>query len=211
MPINIESLMLRFDALSQREKLMTVGAVLLLIWSAWDKLFYQPLEKKQRSQASEITALTNQLQVQQQLAERLEHQNLNNPTQQKLAQVQLSVQNLKEQIGAGEKKFVPPQSMANALRDILKQNGNLKLIKLETLPVKPFSGEDRQPAWLYRHTLSLTLQGDFFSTLNYLKSLESLPWRIHWDSIDYRVKNYPLAETQIQVYTLSFEKDWLGA
>jgi MSHA biogenesis protein MshJ len=58
--------------------------------------------------------------------------------------------------------------------------------------------------------MNLTLQGDYFSTLNYLKALENLPWRIHWDSIDYNVKAYPQAETRIQVYTLSFEQDWLG-
>jgi MSHA biogenesis protein MshJ len=56
----------------------------------------------------------------------------------------------------------------------------------------------------------ITLQGDYFSTLNYLKSLETLPWRIHWDSIAYRVTEYPLAETRIQVYTLSFDEDLLG-
>jgi hypothetical protein len=31
-----------------------------------------------------------------------------------------------------------------------------------------------------------------------------------WDSIDYQVKNYPLAETTIRAYTLSFEESWLG-
>jgi MSHA biogenesis protein MshJ len=93
---------------------------------------------------------------------------------------------------------------------MLKQYDNLKLIKLETLPPKGFGSEGKELSWLYRHTLILTLQGDYFSTLNYLKALEALPWRIHWDHIDYNVKNYPIAETRIQIYTLSFEQDWLS-
>ena len=47
-------------------------------------------------------------------------------------------------------------------------------------------------------------------TVNYLKSLESLPWRFSWDSVDYQVKQYPVAETTLRLYTLSFEENWLG-
>jgi MSHA biogenesis protein MshJ len=110
----------------------------------------------------------------------------------------------------GEKKFVPAQLMANALSDILKQFSDLRLVKLETLPVSGFGNQNQEPAWLYRHALEITLQGDYFGVLNYLKTLETLPWRIHWVSIDYQVNNYPIAETRLQVYTLSFDKDWLG-
>lgn len=100
--------------------------------------------------------------------------------------------------------------MASALRDMLKEHDNLKLLKLETLAPKGFGDKDKELSWLYRHTLIITLQGDYFSTLKYLKALEALPWRIHWDYIDYKVKDYPTAETRIQIYTLSFEQDWLS-
>ncbi len=211
MRLNIEKLLLRFDALSQREKLMTTGAALLIIWACWDNLLYQPLQNKKQNLASTVSSMENNLLTQQQLAAQLKQSSGPNPAQQKLAQLQQSVHSLKQQLDAGEKKFVPPQMMADALRDMLQQHGNLKLIKLETLPTTPFGSEEQQPVWVYRHSLVMTVQGDFFSTLNYLKSLESLTWRVHWDSIDYKVANYPIAETRIQVYTLSFEKDWLGA
>jgi MSHA biogenesis protein MshJ len=213
MTTNLETFQQRFARLSQREKLMVVGAVLLMVWAGWDNLFYQGLRKDNLALQAEIASLRSQLLAHRQIAKQLEDINRNDPNannRQQLAQLQQSVNSLKQRLSLGEKKFVPSQLMASALRDMLKQHGNLKLVKLETLPVSPFGIGEQQPAWVYRHAMSITLQGDYFSTLNYLKALENLPWRIHWDSIAYRVKDYPLAETRIQVYTLSFEEDWLG-
>ncbi|MDD1621052.1 MAG: hypothetical protein LUQ11_06185 [Methylococcaceae bacterium] len=213
MTASIEQFRQRFATLSQREKLMVIGTVLLIVWAGWDKLFYQGLQKDNHELRAEIASLQNQLQAHRQIAKQLENINRNDPNasnRQQLTHLQQSVNSLKQQLSHGEKKFVPSQLMASALRDMLKQHGNLKLIKLETLPVSTFGISEQQPAWVYRHVMAITLQGDYFSTLDYLKALENLPWRIHWDSIDYRVKDYPIAETRIQVYTLSFEEDWLG-
>ncbi len=213
MSASTEQLWQRFTLLSQREKTMVAGAFLLTLWGGWDNLFYQPLQKNNQAVETEIASLHNQLNAQQQIAKQYEDIGRNNPnatTRQQLTTLQQSVNNLKQQLSFGDKRFVPSQLMANALSDMLKQHGSLKLIKLETLPVSPFGNSGEQPAWMYRHAMAITLQGDYFSTLNYLKALESLPWRIHWDSIAYQVKDYPIAETRIQVYTLSFEQDWLG-
>lgn len=206
-----DQLFQRFNALSAREKNMSTLAVIVLLWAAWDNLLHQPLQKQSTTLDQEIKGLESNLSSQQLIAEQIRLMDPRNPLQEQLHQLENSVENLKRQLASGEKKFVPPQQMATALRDMLRQHGNLKLIKLETLPTKPFGNQDNQQVWVYRHTMELTVQGDFFSTLDYLKALENLPWRVHWNSIDYRVNEYPLAETNIQVYTLSFEKDWLGA
>lgn len=211
MQASLESLTQRFNALNGREKTMSTAAVVLVVWSAWDTLFYQNLQNQAGKLASEISVLESDLATQRLVADQLKQMDLSNPAQKHVKQLQDAVDRLKLQLDAGEKKFVPPQLMAAALRDMLQQHGNLKLVKLETLPSKPFGNDDNQPIWIYRHTLELTVQGDFFSTLDYLKALETLPWRVHWNSIDYRVDQYPIAQTRIQVYTLSFDKDWLGA
>lgn len=209
---SIEQFQQRFTALSQREKLMVIGTALTAIWGSWDHLLYQSIEQQQKSATAAISQTKEQLRSQEQIAAQLEAISRNDPNliaNQQLTQMRQSVDKLKLQLDQGGKKFVSSQSMASALRDMLKQHGNLKLIKLETLPVSGFGNDNQQPIWVYRHAMSLTLQGDYFSTLAYLKALETLPWRIQWDSIDYQVQAYPLAQTQIQVYTLSFEQDWL--
>ncbi|MBS4051478.1 MAG: type II secretion system protein M [Methylomonas sp.] len=212
MPNSTEPFSQRFAALTLREQRLVVGTGLLLLWGCWDSFLYQPQQQERQRLANDIKQIEQLLNSQQALAVELEtagRQDPNLQNRQNLAALQQSIGNLKQQLDSGDKRFVPSQRMAAALQDMLKQHGGLQLIGLETQPPKTFGGEE-QPAWVFRHTLNLTLQGDYFSTLNYLKALETLPWRIHWDSIDYQVKNYPLAETRIQVYTLSFEQDWLG-
>lgn len=211
MPIDSRQLVQRFDALSTREKWLVVSAFVLVIWAIWDNLIHQPMQRQKIEASNAVQSLQENLNNQRRLAAQIQQVSQQDGSRQTLDGVRQSVNHLKQQLYAGEKKFVPPDKMAQALQDILRQNGNLRLVGMETLPVKPFGGESQETAWVYRHSLSLVVQGDFFSTLDYLKSLENLPWRVHWEAIDYKVTAYPNAETRLQVYTLSFEKDWLGA
>jgi MSHA biogenesis protein MshJ len=120
-----------------------------------------------------------------------------------LAALKADYQHLRTQTQALNNTFVPPALMANALSHLLKQNNQLTLIKLETLPVKP------QPPLVYQHGLVLHFSGNYSDTLAYLTALEAMPWNFVWDSIDYRVKDYPIAEITLRVHTLSLEKSWL--
>lgn len=213
MPTSKEKFGQRFASLTVREQRMVVGTALLLLWGIWDNFYYQPAQQAKQTLENEIIQFDQQIKTLKQLEQELENTATSDPNsknRQNLSSLEQSIDHLKQQLSSGEKSFVPSNLMSSALRDMLKQYDNLKLLKLETLPPKGFGSEGKELSWLYRHTLTLTLQGDYFSTLNYLKALEALPWRIHWDHIDYQVKNYPIAETRIQIYTLSFEQDWLS-
>jgi MSHA biogenesis protein MshJ len=110
----------------------------------------------------------------------------------------------------GNKKFVPPSLMAKALNDMLKQNQQLTLIKLESLPTTTLLSSKLQLHPTYKHGLEITFTGNYSDTINYLKALEELPWAIVWENIDYQVKDYPKAEITIRLVTLSFDEGWLG-
>ena len=207
------ALLERFNSLTVREKTIFFPTLLIVVWAAWDAYIYQPIKTKQEQLTKELNAINIQLSAQQQAATQIEALGKIDPDQankHKLTEVKLELQKLKQQLDIGDKKFVPAGFMAEVLRDMLKQNTGLKLIRLETLPVTTLSESSQQQSWVYRHGLSITLSGNYFNTLNYLKSLESLPWRFNWDSIDYQVIEYPVAKTTLNVYTLSFEENWLG-
>jgi MSHA biogenesis protein MshJ len=116
---------------------------------------------------------------------------------------------LENQLNKEDKKFVPPKLMAKLLGDMLNQAPELSLIKLETLPMIQLT-QEKNTFPVYKHGLSITFTGNYFSTLHYLKSLESLPWHFYWETIDYQVKDHPEALTSFTIYTLSFEETWLG-
>ncbi len=213
MSSSLNSLLQRFELLSNREKLMLLSTAMVIIWSSWDSFLYQPLSDQHKLLASKIAVATSELTTQQTLLTKLEELSSGNQNQEanaELARLRSSISDFKQKISTGSKKFAEPKQMAKTLRDMLKKNARLRLQKLENTPGKAFPKASGHPPLIYRHGLVLTLQGTYFDTLNYLQSLENLPWRINWEMIDYQVRNYPEAETVIRIYMLSFEETWLA-
>jgi MSHA biogenesis protein MshJ len=203
----------RFQRLTSREKIIVIAALLAGCWSGWDHFFYQPVMLKQQALKQQLTSLNTQIASQQQTELLLENSgnvDPNSGNQNKLVELKAQYSRLQEQIILGNKKFVPPSLMAKALSDMLKQNQKLTLIKLESLPVTTLLAVKQQHLPIYKHGLAITFSGNYADTVNYLKALEALPWAIVWDSIDYQVKDYPMAVCTIRVVTLSFEEGWLG-
>ncbi len=191
-----------------------IVAALAGLWFGWDSLLYQPSQKKQQTFQQELNNLKLQISDQQIAAIRLEHSPHTDPNQNnqnQLAALKAEYNRLQKLMMNGDKSFVPPHLMAVALSDILNQNKQLTLTKLDTLPVTTLlKSKQTQLNPIYKHGLAITFSGTYLDTLNYLKALEALPWHFIWESIDYRVKDYPTAETTITAYTLSFKENWLG-
>ncbi len=49
----------------------------------------------------------------------------------------------------------------------------------------------RGTSTLYQHGLTLEIQGDFASTLDYLRRIEGSEWQLLWDRLEYRVAAGP--------------------
>lgn len=203
----------RYDSLTAREKVIVITALLAALWGLWDSAFYQPVALKRKTLEQQLLGLNTQITGQQRILTELEQSANIDPNvdnQKKLAELKAQYSRLQEQVILGSKKFVPPQLMAKALSDLLKQNQQLKLIKLQTLPPKSLETQKQAHHPIYKHGLEMTFVGSYADTVAYLEALEAVPWAIVWESLDYQVKNYPLAEITIRVVTLSFEKGWLG-
>lgn len=204
----------RFDSLSSREKIIVLLTLLVGIWAAWDHLFYQMIAKQQENVILALEEAQYQLIEYQQDALKIETLGKIDPNHDNkamLVSINAKLNALKQQLNEGGKQFVPAKQMAQVLDDMLKKNDELKLLNLETLAVTTLlEFKTQQPSWVYRHGLSITVEGRYFDILHYLEGLESLPWRFDWESIEYQVKEYPLAEATIKIYTLSFEESWLG-
>jgi len=74
------------------------------------------------------------------------------------------------------------------------------------------SGRSPAPSYpeVYKHGVVIQFSGTYRSTVHYLQSLESLPWKFYWDGLAYEVRDYPKALITINVFTLSLEKGWIG-
>ncbi len=210
MPNNILE---RLETLTNREKVILIATLFVVLWSSWDSFLYQPIAAKQKILKQQLQSINNQIASQRETATLLENTGNIDPNignRLKLAELKAQYSRLQEQVMFGDKKFVPPQLMAKALSDMLKENQGLTLIKLESLPPTTLLDAKQQHQPIYKHGLAITFSGNYVDTVNYLEALETLPWAIVWETLDYQVKNYPLAEIKIRAVTLSFEKGWLG-
>jgi len=205
----MNSVVEKFDTLTLRERVIILVTIIITIWGAWDNFIYQPLTTELKSLNTELSTLKVNLTTNQHIANQIEalvEIDPNKENKQQLKKIKQQFRQLKLQLNTGDKKFVPAHLMPTVLQNLLQQNAGLKLLNLKTLPISTFS----KTSWVYRHGLSITLSGNYFNSLKYLESLENLPWRFYWKSIDYQVKEYPIAEITLSIYTLSFEENWLG-
>ncbi|WP_455203599.1 hypothetical protein [Kaarinaea lacus] len=63
---------------------------------------------------------------------------------------------------------------------------------------------------IFKHGLEIEFQGDYLSTLSYLKKLETLPWKFYWDEVAYEVLEHPTAQITLKIHTLSLDKGWIS-
>jgi hypothetical protein len=115
------------------------------------------------------------------------------------------------------------------MKKLIDQDPGLRLLRLEsTGPEAPLQAEkladaadaaaakqdkEKPPVsgpQVYVHGLEMTFAGDFFSTLNYVKRLESLEWRFSWALVSLTLDEYPKAEVKIRLETLSLTEGWIG-
>lgn len=119
---------------------------------------------------------------------------------------------IKRRISQYKHAFVDDETMARMLHAMLLDIKHLKLIdftsldnvnqqvKSEEIPKIASSAYD--VGNLEPSNYRLIVQGDYFAVRRYLSRLESLPWQLYWQRIEYNVKTYPISEAIIEFYTL---------
>jgi MSHA biogenesis protein MshJ len=105
-------------------------------------------------------------------------------------------------------QFVSPQKMNEVLRELLTTKYRLLLLELKNLTPK-MGTLPQSNIKIFEHGIVIKFQGDYFSTMSYLKAIEELGWLIFWDRLEYNVIEYPKAEVLLQIHTLSDQGDWL--
>lgn len=224
----------KIDNLDLRERGLVLCGALLLMYFVFESLVLQPLEVKQKKAQNallqkngEIIVLNSQLQ-----------QTLTASKDSKEERSKREVQRLRQELATLDQALnsatadlVTPQQMAKLLQNVLGQTDGLRLIKVTSLGSTPLllngdkdkSGKSPQQKTVpepgaettaastaYKHGLRIEFQGNFFTTMDYLRKLEGLEWKFFWDELDYKVIDYPDATGSLSLYTISLDKNWIG-
>lgn len=225
------------DEKAMRERVIIALLVLAVMWTAFNFIFFAPLEKQKATLHERLTAVEKDMKTLSALETVLAKGITNDPNAQKkkeIERLEKKLSELEQSLQALSVGLIPAEELPLALHDVLQSIGSLKLVGMETLAPSRLqlqstelfttatdqtSGEGREKALeadeiehvgVFKHSVIVALEGQYFDVVSYLRALESLPWKIYWHSIDYEVLQYPKAKVLIEVYTLSTEEGVLG-
>ncbi len=209
----------RIDALTLRERGILFIALATLLFVLIDSTLIGPQERQQKQLLGNISKVRSEItQLEQQKVEIIRHHS-EDPNAAELAQLaslQLAANQVDEQIKGAIEGLVEPREMARALEGVLKEQHQLSFIRISNLGATPLldvAAEDDQSkaeAGIYKHTMRIELEGSFGHSLDYLRTLEQLPWKFHWESVELEVIEYPQVRVVITVNTLSLSEGWIG-
>lgn len=211
-----------FDARSARERGFLLAAALVALAGVWKLALWDPLSEARARAAVELPLLDAQLPALREQLDRLEQALSGDPdaaARERKQALEHERAGLDARLAELTDGLIPPQEMAGALRELLRAEPGLELVRLEALPAEPVLVRDpREPASaqptaqpaLFKHGMVIELSGDYLATLRYLESLEALPWRFFWDGLDYEVVDYPKARVRIELHSLSLVEGLVG-
>jgi len=209
----IKLLQKKLDDLQLRERLLVVGTGMLLLASAWYLGLMQPVAKQIENTRTEIEVVHKRIDS---VNQNLEIQALHasggaDQYREQFTQLQRRLEDLNAKLVGYTAELIGPAEMAHVLHGVLKEQSNLRLIRVRNLSPVALSTSDDADTVFYKHGLELEFEGGYFACLEYLKELEALPWRLYWEVLEIEVLEYPLNRIRLEVSTLSPYEEWIGA
>jgi len=212
----------RIDARIMRERLLIFFSMLAFIFMVWN-FVQSSFDKEKEATRTQLDSLvTQRAAIEAQMAATSQSL-LNNPNTiktEQIQQLQTDIRNLEIQLQNVSHNLIKANQLPLALQEVLQKTEELTLLGVNTLPTQELQfvvaqgaaapADSENNAGVFQHSVELRVKGSFTQVLQLLISLERLPWRFYWQSLDYKVDQYPNAEVKLRVYTLSSEEGLLG-
>jgi len=206
----------RLDALSLRERVIILALYVVTAFTLWDLLILSWHESLTKKLQQAISLETQQVNIIKTEVTRI-NSALADPNQQVLLQ---RYKDLQQKIGALEKgmhsykqKVISNSEVHQVIYEVLKDIQSVRLVAF----VSKVESEDEEvdgdkkektvkpavPGFdVTMKEYRLTLKGQYFTVLNYLKLLEKQGWQFYWETFEYLAKDYPDATVTITFHTL---------
>lgn len=231
----LQPIILKVDAMSLRERLMIFSGVTLALILLLNTLLFSPQFDRQKKMSLQIQANQAKIAVMQTaIQERVKARAFDPDVidADRLKTLQKQSQRLHSALMGLNSVLVKPENMTELLEDILKQNGALHLISLNTLPVSTLTGQSLNPVQdptgkaqskavraesgsekngnIYKHGVEIVIQGKYLDMMHYMSALEALPWQLFWGKATMHMDTYPDATLSLTLFTLSLDDKWLN-
>jgi len=207
----------KLNALSLRERSILLVVALVAMLGIYDYLALTPyLEQRKENErlfseyVNEMSAIEGNIAT---LVKKLEH-DPNHLLKERIEKKEKHLKELESIIGESTESLIAPKKMAQVLGYLLSRQSGMGVKSVKNYPADPVSfkkdEESDAEVLMYRHRLTLELEGTFFQVAGYLKMIEGLKERLFWDDMEFSIKRYPKGSFTLDVHTLSMSKELIG-
>ncbi len=215
----------RFAALQPREKILVVAALAVAILFGGYSLWIEPgMLQADRLKKTLAQQQAEQAQLQDQVAAlAVRNSDPDSANREALQRLRAEVAATEGAIGAFGNTLVPPQRIPALLQTLLARHRGLTLVSLATLPPRPLGelpasqepGQQKSEPTplpggnLYKHGIEIKLAGSYQDLLAYVAELDASPRKLLRGGMRLVVKQHPVSELTLTIYTLSLDSTWL--
>jgi len=228
----IEKYARKLDALTQRERLMVFAAAAALVLFIAYQLAIGPLLDR-RNQMAALVA-DQKAQITAAAAQKVElqralKQDPDSALRERVAAKRRQIAQIDDQLSRLQRSLIPPEKMGAVLEQLVGKDRRVRIVQLRNLPPAPLVQKEggqassaapdaRTPATsesvtlanshVYKHGVRVVVEGTYLDLLSYVARLEKQPWQVYW-SRTVMSADYPKAQIELTLYTLSLDRAWL--
>lgn len=208
-----------------RERVLIFLTLLALVFLLWDFLVQATFDRERKSLQAEAEKLTTEQKALETQLSTLTMSLASDPAIAKTKEVDLLNSNIsavESRLSGLSQGLISAEQLPQVLEDVLQRTASVKLLQVRTLAatelqlatVKSDLAGNAKPdvlgAGVYKHGVLIRVAGNYSQLIQLMTEIEALQWKFYWESLDYTVKEYPNAEIEIRVFTLSSEEGLLG-
>jgi MSHA biogenesis protein MshJ len=199
----ITKLLSIINRLSSTQRIILIVGAILVIFIFWHRFLWDELKKNKNDVAIKISAIKTEIDSLKAVIEKQKQATDDQANAPSIETALPSIADLQQYAISGEDIHKVLTSMLNT-----KKNLNL-LLELRNLSEKKISDSNDSNTFIYENDFVIKFNGDYSSTINYLKYLEQLPSPLFLDAIEYNVIKYPTAEVKLQLHIFSNQGGFL--
>lgn len=210
------------ESRSRSEKLTVLVVLLAGLVLIYLSISFDPIRGEISNSAGQINSVNRQIAAQQSAYESMvaaSQQDPNKFANDRLTVIAREQSRLDSEISNLAGDLISPSDMTRILTSLLERQSGLELISFQNKNAVPLrsgvANAEGQIAndlsgQVYSHGLVLEFQGDFFTTLKYLRFLEEISESFFWDSVSFKQVVWPDALVTLEIHTLSSNAGFIG-
>lgn len=195
----------RFESLNLREKFLVCFLSWAVLYAVFALSFFRPLDLQRETIAENIKKNSDQInnwKLQIKLIKDIPNTDLYKEWSVRNAKYESLKSYYKNLLGDPSNK-----NWENILRTVLGDYPNITIDSVNHSPESSYQTEKVQskPDTVYQQQLRLGVLGEFQDIVGYLGYLEKTLPNIYWNTLNYTVKEYPLAQVEME-FSVIYEK-----